>query len=326
MKWKRMCKMSIFFVVILITTTMLVSTVSAKNENQYGSIEPELYVAVDSHQIPTEEEQKYVLEAINKSYLSESKKMGLIKDLDNLWSNSSLLSQQQQNEILNETSQIVIEYYGLDVPKMQIEWAGAHGYNPDGTHNALAQIAGQKMGLSSSRCRILNEHSCDPDYWGTLQMTQHYSWGGAGSKAKEYADIAKAKLQVDRTDPEGWENLSWAMHFMSDVANPWHTQQLWAQLNHNTYEFDYVQAEMVTGHNFKQVLIDSPDYWWYTVTDPTTSTNNLAALSSQYFDYINNKINNDPTGWKNDTTVIADTEDVLEEALHYNMGLIDYVI
>lgn len=326
MDWKKVYKMSIFFVVILVTTAMLAPVASAKNENRYGPIESESYIAVDYHQLPTEEEQQYILKAVKGSDLSEKEKNILINNLNNIWSNSPFISNQQENEILNRTSQIVIEYYYLDLPDMETKWAGAHGYNPDGTHNALAQIAGQKIGLSSSKCVILNEHSCDPDYWGLAQMTQHYSWGGAGSKAKEYADIAKARLQVDRTDPLGWENLSWAMHFMSDVANPWHTQQLWMQLNHNAYEFDYVQAEMVTGHNFKQVLINSPDYWWYTVTDPEASTNNLAALSSQYFDYINDKINNDPNGWKNDATVVTYTEDVLEEALHYNMGLIDYAV
>ena len=50
----------------------------------------------------------------------------------------------------------------------------------------------------------------------------------------------------------------------------------------------------------------------------------MASTSSGYYSYINNKINSDPTGWKNDYWVQEDTKTLLKEALRYNEGLIDY--
>jgi hypothetical protein len=325
MKPKLLSGIGALFVALLIASAVFVPAVSAStNEERYGPVEPEPAEFVDVHPTPSLEERNYIIVAIESSNLSEDEKDALLIDLEQIW--SSDLSGPERNIILSQLAPIVFSYYNIDSNSNPTpSWSGYVRYYSDvGTHNLLAEIAGQNMGLSSWKCRILNEQSAVPDDWGLLQMPTHYSWGGAGSKAKDYANQAKVLLSEDPEDPEGYEKLSWAMHFMSDVANPWHTQQLWAQGNHVTYEQDYVLDEMVDGHNFKQVLVDSPSYWWYRVTDPEASASNLAALSSGYFYYVDDKINHD-SDWKNDSTVVEYTKDVLEEALHYNMGLVKYV-
>lgn len=312
-------------IALMIVGTFLVSAVSASIDGErYGPIEPEHAEPVDDHFIPSFEEKNYVITAIESSSLSEDEKDDLINNLKKVWSLDPNLSESERNEIINQASFIVLSHYRID-SNVQPFWSGYPHYHADGTHNVLAETAGQNMGLSSQQCRILNENSVEPDTWGIPQMVEHYSWGGAGQKAQQYANFAATALEEDPTDSLGYEYLSWAMHYMSDVANPWHTQQLWAQGNHETYEKDYVLDEMVSGHNFKRVITNSPDYWWYQISSPSASADNLADLSSNYFSYIDDKINNDPN-WKNDPTVVEYTKDVLEEALHYNMGLVDYAV
>ncbi|QYZ77959.1 hypothetical protein E2N92_00215 [Methanofollis formosanus] len=311
-------------IALMIAGTFLVSAVSASIDGErYGPIEPEHVEPVDDHFIPSFEEKNYVITAIESSSLSEDEKDDLINNLEKVWSLDPNLSESERNEIINQASLIVLSHYRID-SNIRPFWSGYTEYNADGTHNVLAETAGQNMGLSSQKCRILNENSADPDTWGIPQMVEHYSWGGAGKKTQEYANRAAAVFMEDPNDPQGYEYLSWAMHYMSDVANPWHTQQLWAQGNHETYEKGYVLDEMVSGHNFKQVITNAPLYY-YEISSPAESAGNLADFSSRYFSYIDDKINNDPD-WKNDPTVVEYTEDVLEEALRYNMGLVDYAV
>jgi hypothetical protein len=324
---KSLSGISALFAALLIVGAVFVPVVSAStNEERYGPIEPEPAEFVDVHSAPSLEERNYIIAALESSALSEDEKSALLIDLERIWSPDSDLSAPERDTVLSQLAPIVFDYYNIDSDSgITPSWSGhLRHYSDTGTHNLLAEIAGQNMGVSSWKCRILNEQSAVPDDWGLLQMMYHYSCGGACLEVDAYANLAKNILSEDPEDPEGYEKLSWAMHFMSDVANPWHTQQLWAQGNHETYEQDYVLAEMVDGHNFKQVLVDSPSYWWYRVTDPEASASNLAALSRGYFYYIDDKINHDPD-WKNDPTVVEYTKDVLEQALHYNMGLVEYV-
>lgn len=327
MKPKFISGIGALFVALLVVGAVIVPAVGAStNGERYGPVEPEPAEFVDVHPTPSLEERNYTIAAIESSNLPEDEKSALLMDLERIWSSDPDLSEPERDMILSQLAPLIFGYYGIDSDSnITPFWSGYPDfYHDEGTHNLLAEIAGQNMGLSSWKCTILNEQSAVPDTWGIPQMIYHYSWGGACLEADAYANLAKDILSEDPEDPEGYEKLSWAMHFMSDVANPWHTQQLWAQGNHLAYEQDYVLAEMVNGHNFKQVLVDSPSYWWYRVTDPEVSASNLAALSSGYFYYIDDKINHDPD-WKNDPTVVEYTEDVLEEALHYNMGLVEYV-
>lgn len=111
------------------------------------------------------------------------------------------------------------------------------------------------------------------------------------------------------------------MHYMSDVANPWHTKPLEYQLRHTTYE-NYVSTNWKAGITYYNDIYNN--WYYYYVSDPIASVDNLASVSTQYFGYLDSKISQGGD-WGNDTTVISDTRTVLLHAIRYDMGLVDYV-
>ena len=314
-------KTCVVLLALLLAAMAIVPIVSAElNSVSEKKIVSDSSIAIEKNNI-TSEEQDFVLIAIEASDLSVEEKEDLIKKLKDIWSGNSILSEKEMQDIIHEASLIVFEYYDIDTSDVTPKWGGADGYNPDGTHNALAEIAGQKMGLDSTNTYILNENSKVPDTWGIGQMDQHYSWGGAPFQCFYYASSARDFLQGG-DEANGSRILAYSMHFMDDLANPWHTQPLWSQGNHDAYEFDFVQMNF--GTMFKPTLQSTPSYWNYYITNPQTSAANMASTSSGYYTYINDEINSDPTGWKNDHWVQEDTKTLLKEALRYNEGLIDY--
>lgn len=104
-------------------------------------------------------------------------------------------------------------YYSPDYTPYRVLWGGSDEYHPNGVHNALAEIAGKKMGLNSIKTRILNTHSKDPDTWGLEQMIEHYLDGSpyysnAPDNCRYYANEAKRQLQADINSESGWRCLS----------------------------------------------------------------------------------------------------------------------
>jgi len=320
-KQMQLRKVGVVLLALLLAAMAMVPMVSAESNTVSEKKIVSDSLSADEKIKITPEEQKFVLIAIEASDLSAEEKEALVKKLKDIWSNNSTLSEKELQTVIHEVSLIVFDYYDIDTSDVALKWGGADGYNPDGTHNALAEIAGQKMGLSSTYTYILNENSKVPDTWGAGQTDQHYSWGGAPYQCLYYASSARDFIQSGDLS-NGYRVLAYSMHFMDDVANPWHTQPLWSQGNHNAYEFDFVQMNF--GTMFKPTLQGTSSYWNYYITNPQTSANSMASTSSGYYSYINNKINSDPTGWKNDYWVQEDTKTLLKEALRYNEGLIDY--
>jgi hypothetical protein len=289
---------------------------------------------------PTPEDWTFVGTAVNASTLSAAEKTGVMSQLHLIYDNGGqrkceVLPEVQQ-QVKHTATELVILYYGIDLPptrnKRDGQWSGCFGYCADGTHNNLAEIAGKKMGVSSIYMYILNEHSSDPDVEGpffgndyvshSLQMCNHYSGLGAKGKSEEYANIAKEHYRVGRYE-QAYTNLSWAMHFMSDVGNPWHTSyDPLIQTHHKQYELDYVEGKFVG--EFKQPLLDTPSYNNYYITNVSTSVQTLADFSNTKISYLNSAIEQDPN-WMNNATVKEYTIQLLKETLRYNEGLVNYV-
>jgi hypothetical protein len=278
---------------------------------------------------PTPEDWVFIETAVNASTLSSAEKafvMGrlhLINDDGGRRKGEVSVAGRQQVE--RRAMECILQYYRIDDRSgsgRDRRWSGCFGYCADGTHNNLAEIAGLKMGVPSEHTHILNEHSSDPDAWGVWQMLNHYSCGGAGDKSEEYANVAREHYRAGRYEL-AYTNLSWAMHFMSDVGNPWHTTyDPGVQLHHVGYELDYVEGLFVS--DFKQLLLNIPARNNYCITDVSESAQRLAEFSNSKLSYLNRVIEQDPN-WKNNVTVKARTLELLQETLRYNEGLVNYV-
>ncbi len=129
-------------------------------------------VAKDSQQItntePTKEQVKFVFEAIKASNLTNKGKNDLEKNLEDIWSGKSTLSESEKQEVIIKAATIVFDYYGIDEKEVGVLWNGD-------VHSDLAQQAGIKWG--TGYYDILYNHASDPDTWGVWQQWQHYSWG-----------------------------------------------------------------------------------------------------------------------------------------------------
>jgi hypothetical protein len=65
-----------------------------------------------------------------------------------------------------------------------------------------------------------------------------------------------------------------------------------------------------------------PNGWYYYITDPAVSAQNLAVYSNQYQMYLVSALSK--PGWPNDPTLVKDTRDCLYQGELYDMGLINY--
>jgi hypothetical protein len=278
---------------------------------------------------PTPEDWVFIETAVNASTLSSAEKAFVIGRLhlinDNGGRRKGEVSLEGRQQVERRAMECILQYYRIDDRSgsgRDRRWSGCFGYCADGTHNNLAEIAGLKMGVPSEYTHILNEHSSDPDAWGVWQMPNHYSCGGAGDKSEEYANVARTHYRAGRYEL-AYTNLSWAMHFMSDVGNPWHTTyDPVVQLHHVGYELDYVEGQFVS--DFKQPLLNTPARNNYCITDVSESAQRLADFSNRKLSYLNRVIELDPN-WKSNVTVKARTLELLQETLRYNEGLVNYV-
>jgi hypothetical protein len=137
--------------------------------------------------------------------------------------------------------------------------------------------------------------------------------------AEYYAN--KARDYIRNGDPNnGYIQLAYAMHFMSDMGCPYHyTYEGLA--NHPKYE-GFVGDNWHTGHYFYRDILDA-DYY-YSISDVSDAANNLANAAHQYQSYFDSQIwhNSD---WKIDPKLIEDTRTVLIYTERYDRGLVDYV-
>lgn len=274
------------------------------------------------------EDQKLVIDAIEASSIPDKEKKDLIKNLKDIWSGKSELSEEEQNQVLAEAAVILYDYLGIDQGGVGILWNSE-------PHSDLAKTAGVKTGVPSEYWQTLYAEANTPDTWPRY-IGDHFwyvSWnfGDGPSKTKQYANEARYYLKIRNPPypPEGYRRLSWSMHYMSDLGNPWHTVLLYGQAYHTTYE-NYVSNNWNSGHKFNETIQN------YTggpknIIYPEVSAKELAKYSNKYINYLVGKISqnpycsqDNPYCWKNDPRVISYTKDVLNQSIQYDMGLVNY--
>ncbi|CVK31298.1 MULTISPECIES: phospholipase C/P1 nuclease family protein [Methanoculleus] len=325
---RRIGRISILLGVLLCVA--LISTASAGEVTLERSFLQD-EAALDHYAHLSPDEQTIVLKALEETY-SESKFEETTAELKKIWDGTSALEETEKRELLASVIASVFTYYCPDTSR-QISpmWGGAIGENPDGVHNALAGIAGQKRGWGYSQTKILDANSRDPDTWGLEQMVEHYLDGApffsnAPDKCSYYANEARTQMRSNPYSESAWRCLSWSMHYMSDLSMPWHTQGVAdpAQLATHTLYEGYVQEKFTDPeYGFKAALVSAPNTW-VVISDPASSARSLASYSSARYSGLQLKIVTIPFGWGEDDWVKSTTKDLLKEGLKYNMGLVEY--
>jgi hypothetical protein len=214
---------------------------------------------------------------------------------------------------------------------IHLMWTGYPypGIGDADVHNDLAKIAGLKMGIPVEYYSRLGQLAGQPDDPNFSDYTvhpseTHYAHTLPGMRtapevAEYYAN--KARTYIKNGDPDnGYIQLAYAMHFMSDMGCPYHYTYE-GLLNHPKYE-GFVGDNWHNGHYFFKDIRDA-DYY-YSISDVSDAANNLANVAHQYQSYFDSQIWHN-SNWKNDPKLVEDTRTVLIYAERYDRGLVDYV-
>lgn len=159
--------------------------------------------------------------------------------------------------------------------------------------------------------------------------------GGAPGRCNEFTNAAISAANSGN-QTAAHERFGYASHYLTDPGIPFHStgvirQGLNAPWNWPSYETtyhaiyeDYVDSQWTSGYSFK-------DYVQYntqsiTITDPEEAVEDNAEHSSQYFDYIQVKIAEDPLNFDSDIYVAYYTAKCVQKSAKYTHGLYDYIM
>jgi hypothetical protein len=304
-------KIRIFLLVLLVAGMTMVPMVNAADTSVQQLPEPQ-QVPMDEKTL--KEMQKEIIKELQASTVIDNKEKNLlIKQLKEIWSGKSSLSESERREILTRVYEVLMQSSSSGPT---VQWSGCSGVGCALPHNDMAKIAGQKMGLSSNYVKILYDSAGDPDSWFGYSYN-HYALTGAPENTRDYANLARSYIKNGNSEL-GYKNLAYSMHFMTDMSQPFHYFYD-GLLPHKIYE-DYVGANWITGQAYISVV--SSNYYYYYITDPYASASNLARYSVQYKAYIISAM--DKPGWQTNPTLVQDTKDCLVQGERYDMGLVNY--
>ncbi|MGI5991586.1 MAG: hypothetical protein ACOX79_04895 [Methanosarcina sp.] len=168
-------------------------------------------------------------------------------------------------------------------------------------------------------------------YWDAPNKDKYI--GGALGRCDEFANRAiSAKNNGDQATAH--QNFGYSSHYLSDTGNPFHSSgaldQTWNfiinkfnSVNHDLYEI-YIYDRWNTGYNFGNYV--SSNTQSITVTDPYQAAKANADFSAQYYDYIWDKVNNNPHTFVSDAGVGYYTAQCVRNTAKYNHGLYDYIM
>jgi len=269
-----------------------------------------------------EDMQKEIIKEIKESDLTNKEKELLIKKLNEIWTNTSTLSDDEKEKVMIEVSTLLLSEGGGGA-----KWTGYYPWDPNwnhftlaDVHNDMARLAGVKRGISSTYSDILRNYASEPDTWPG-DVAFHYQISGAANSAESRAVSAQNYIKNLNNPTEGYKQLSYAMHYMSDLSNPYHYSPV-SLLNHASYESN-IGDNWHSGNNYYNSV--NNDGYYYYITDVSDAANNLASVCSQYYSYIDSEISNDPNGFGSDSTLISYTTTCLIHGQRYDTGLVEWV-
>jgi hypothetical protein len=304
-------KIRIFLLVLLVAGMVMVPMVNAAANGVRQLPEPR-QVPMDEKSL--KETQKEIIKELQAStVLDNLEKNLLIKQLKEIWSGKSALTESEKQQVLIRVGEVLLQ---SDSSTITPQWTGSCYSGWPYPHNDMANVSGQKMGLSQNYIAILYNNVGTPDCWA--YSIDHYALTGAPENTRDYA--TRARYFIKNGNPDlGYTYLAYSIHFMTDMSMPFHYIYGWPS-QHITYE-DYTKANWKSGQMYFNA-IQSNNYYYY-ITDPYASAYNLARYTNQYQSYLISAMSK--PGWQNDPTLVQYTRDCFVQGERYDMGLINYV-
>lgn len=322
---RKICKIALQLLIVSLVAFSVVSTVSAATE----------MIAIDppSPEIPNiiGLTPAMIDDIIEKTSTSESiaavKKFDKISELQriklifpNVTVDDVKLIDDTLGMLNNETRAKKSSSAGM-APR----WGGSESTDPivSGTHNDISKQAALSMGVSSSNAETVGRYALEPDE-GLIPYVPsitHFLPTGASNYAETYANEAKNLLSQSQTF-DGYRKLAHSLHYVQDLSVPFHTVAYQNFINHNNYE-NYVKDNWKSGVNYYAATMSDPYY--YTVSDVSSSAENLGNSINPYLNRIDSIMLDDPS-WGSNTELITMTKDCLMQGLRYSRGTVQYVV
>ncbi len=315
---------------VVLLTTVVIATPVCANENNVTDAE----IALEIPDLLSVQRTIITQDLLDKMarQISNNDQLDLLEKEQRL-SYISIIHEKYPNLTSDDTEGIVellstIISESEPVPTVTPYWGGV---KPDegppysyGMHNAMARHAASTMGITNTAYLDLIEAcASEPDTWfGQLGTVVHYN-PTAQLYAEAHANEAISHLSA-QSHVEGYKDLSYALHFMSDLSNTFHANTLVQDYGaHYLYEV-YVANNWENGENYRNAMTSASGY--YAITDVSEAGSNLASLAGSYANAIYLTLISEPNTWTNDPDVIAYTKECIKLGIRYDKGLVEYVI
>jgi len=193
------------------------------------------------------------------------------------------------------------------------------------THEDSASLAAMKKSVYGTEANSIVSGSSAPDTWGYWEILSHGKddLGAGCAPVKAAANANDAANLYDSGDTLWATKIGYAMHYMTDMSMPWHTNSAYysdrgPSSTHDILEGDVGYTQRT--YYYSQMNMAGSSNW---VSNPATSAYDLASLSSQVANYIAQTRQSNPY-WLTDSTLKQTVGSQIREATKTNMGLIEY--
>ncbi|HOB17235.1 MAG TPA: hypothetical protein PKK74_00860 [Candidatus Methanoculleus thermohydrogenotrophicum] len=312
-----------------------------------------------------EQGQRNALNDLEMTQISDEKKQILSEGLRKIWAKYPVATIQrdgrtevafvspgehtlteEEESILAQADEALAEYLNDKFSAENgIQWWAAP------CHQDVIETSCLKWGVSSTYATYAHDAADDPDSWPSVLPPTGFEWldtfiqmvchsydhyydpvlgtGYAPEQCENYANTAR-NYYDQSSMYNAYTNLGYSSHFLTDVGNPLHTgMEIEQALNpwvHAEYE-DYVGENWDQGsgegYNFWSVIQDN--WYYYTITDPSSSTQSLAEYAKNHDDELYYLVYNHRDTFRTDPDVRSITEDCLLDTAKYTLGLVKYV-
>ncbi|WP_214020869.1 hypothetical protein [Methanoculleus sp.] len=253
---------------------------------------------------------------------------------------------EEENSILAQADEALAEYLNDKfAAENSIRWWAAP------CHQDIIEISCLKWGVSSTYATYAHNAADDPDSWSPVWPPSGFEWldtfiqtvchsydhyydpvlgtGYAPAQCENYVTIA-GDYYDQPSMYNAYTNLGYSSHFLTDVGNPLHTGMELEQALNSWVHGDY-EAYVATnwdqdggeGYNFISVIQDN--WYYYTITDPSSSTQSLAGYAKNYDDELYYLVYNHRYTFGTDPDVRSITENCLLDTAKYTLGLVKYM-
>lgn len=280
--------------------------------------------------VATPDVQKSYLKQIDNFSISDTEKENMKLALIDIWNRAPDNITNRDYPVLEKFGEEQSLYFRkilkLDESNRQQiitpKWGGTGGGN---VHGTIAAASVYKSTGNIAWRDIAWTHALDPDNVdeGMDRYYLHYYHpsvpivGGAPGACLLFSTYAKNNYPLNKNS--AYTYFGSASHYIADIGNPMHTdgpvQQYLNQPVHGAYE-KHVSDSWSAGHWYSNIVNNNNQK--YTVSNPGTSTQNLATYSTQFYSNLWNQVSANPTP-------DALYQNTILQTAKYNLGLAYYI-